>query len=261
MKLAITGKGGVGKTTLAAALAKIYSENGYSVIAVDADPDANLASALGIPPEVAETITPISHLKDLIAERTGGEPGTMGGMFSLNPKVDDIPDMYVLRVGEIRLMVMGTVETGGMGCVCPESAFVRRLLQHLVIERDEVVIMDMEAGIEHLGRATAKSVDALLVVLEPGRRSAQTAKTIKKLAGEIGLEHVFAVMNRFTSEDQEKKIAATLPDLPILGKIGDYQAVRDADLNGLPAWESSPDYMSDVSAIWEKLKSMEEHIR
>lgn len=254
MKLAITGKGGVGKTTLAAALAKIYSDRGYSVIAVDADPDANFASALGIPAEIADNVTPISHMKDLIAERTGAEPGTMGGMFSLNPKVDDVPEKYFLKSDSIRLMVMGGIETGGMGCVCPESAFVRRLIQHLVIERGEVVVMDMEAGVEHLGRATAKYVDALLVVLEPGQRSAQTARLIKKLATDIGIVKVLGVMNRFSNEREEHLIEDLVPGLPVLGVIGDYQSVREADLNGLSVWENSPEYMSDVALIWHKLE-------
>lgn len=254
MKLAISGKGGVGKTTLTAALAKIYADNKYSVIVVDADPDTNLATALGISADDADKITPISHLKKLIAERTGGEPGTFGGMFKLNPKVDDVPDKFVHRVDGIRLMVMGTVEAGGSGCICPESAFVRRLLQHLVIERDEAVILDMEAGIEHLGRATAKYVDALLVVVEPGQRSAQTARVVKKLAADIGIKEVYAVLNRFSTAEQEKVITRLLPGLPVLGKIGDYTLVRQADLQGRPVWETAPDYMSDVRVIWTKLE-------
>ncbi len=255
MKLAITGKGGVGKTTLASALSKIYSENGYSVIAVDVDPDANFAEALGFSDDEIDNITPISHLKELISERTGAEVGTVGGMFSLNPKVDDVPERFVLKKEDIRLLVMGTVEAGGIGCICPESAFVRRLLQHLVIERDEVVILDMEAGIEHLGRATAKYVDALLVVIEPGKRSSQTARAIKKLAAEIGIEKVYGVMNRFTQNEQVEIIKATIPDLPILGVIGDYNDVRAADLSGSTVWSVAPDYMKDVTEIWRKLKS------
>ena len=254
MKLAITGKGGVGKTTLASALSKIYTDNGYSVIAVDADPDANFAEALGFSDEEMETITPISELKELITERTGAEAGVVGGMFSLNPKVDDVPDRFVLKKDGVKLLVMGTVEAGG-GCICPESAFIRRLLQHLVIERDEVVILDMEAGIEHLGRATAKYVDALLVVIEPGRRSAQTARAIKKLAGEIGIEKVYAVMNRFSDSEQVDTVKATIGELPILGVIGDYKTVRAADLGGKTVWSTAPDYMKDVTGIWEKLKS------
>ena len=255
MKLAITGKGGVGKTTLASALSKIYMDNGFSVIAVDADPDANFAEALGFSDDEIESITPISQLKELISERTGAEAGSVGGMFSLNPKVDDVPDRFVLKKADVRLLVMGTVEAGG-GCICPESAFVRRLLQHLVIERDEVVILDMEAGIEHLGRATAKYVDALLVVIEPGKRSAQTAKAIKKLAGEIGIEKVYGIMNKFTKDEQIEIVKKTTGDLPILGVIGDYDDVRVADLSGSTVWSVAPDYMNDVTDIWQKLKSV-----
>lgn len=254
-RIAITGKGGVGKTTLAATLARLYVDAGYRVIAVDADPDANLGSALGLSAEKAADITPISHLSDVIAERTGAEPGTMGGFFSLNPKVDDIPEKYWVEIAGVRLMVMGTVESGGSGCVCPESAFVRRLTQHLILDRNEVVILDMEAGIEHMGRATASAVDMFIIVLEPGRRSAQTARTIMKLAGEIGVKHVAGVINKVTSDEEVEILRGLLPELPILGTIGAFDSVRQADLQGLPPWETSPEYMAGATAIWQKLNS------
>src|SRR5512136_209309 len=185
MKLAISGKGGVGKTLLAALLSREYAGNGYEVLAIDADPDTNLASALGFPDP--DEITPISEMKELIEERTGVIPGQPGVMFKLNPKVDDIPEKFARKIDGIRLMVMGKIKKGGSGCYCAENTLLQALIVHLLLARNEVVILDMAAGIEHLGRATAKYVDKLIVVVEPGRKSVETALRIKKLAQDIGL--------------------------------------------------------------------------
>jgi len=182
MKLAITGKGGVGKTTTASLLARIYAAEGKQVIAIDANPDANLATALGISAEEAQRITPIVEMKDLIEERTGANKGSMGGFFKVNPKVDDIPEKFSIRKDGICLLIMGTVKKGGSGCLCPEGALLKSLLSHLVLGRSEVVIIDMDAGVENLGRGTAKGVDAFIIVAEPGQRSFQTARAIRKLA-------------------------------------------------------------------------------
>jgi CO dehydrogenase maturation factor len=201
MKIAITGKGGVGKTTLSALLAHIYSTEGKKVIAVDADPDANLAAALGITKEELNTIRPIADLPDLIEERTGVKPGTPGGIFKLNPKVDDIPEGFGYKIENIILLVMGKSRSAASGCYCPESALLRRLLKHLIVERDEVVIVDMEAGIEHLTRGTSEGVDGFIVVVEPGQRSVQTAQTVMRLAGELGIKKIFAVANKVRNEN------------------------------------------------------------
>ena len=180
MKIAVSGKGGVGKTILASFLTKIFAESGYSVLAIDADPDTNLAATLGFPN--SDKITPISEMDALIEERTGAPPGQATTYFRLNPKVDDLPEKYSLKRDGIRLMVMGRAKKGGSGCYCPENALLQALLVHLLVSRNEVVILDMEAGIEHLGRATAKAVDKLIVVIEPSRRSIETAYRINKLA-------------------------------------------------------------------------------
>ncbi|MBW2321508.1 MAG: AAA family ATPase, partial [Deltaproteobacteria bacterium] len=192
MKLAVSGKGGVGKTTFSALLIRTLNAQGKRVLAIDADPDANLAAALGIPD--AEKIVPIAEMKELIFERTEAQPGTIGGFFKLNPKVDpkvdDLPDALSAKLDNIKLMRLGGVKKGGSGCICPESTLLRALMLHIVLARDEVVVMDMEAGIEHLGRATASAVDKLIVIVEPGRRSMDTAGHIKKLASEIGLKNI-----------------------------------------------------------------------
>lgn len=254
LKIAISGKGGVGKTTLAAALARIAGGEGFSVIAVDADPDANLAAAFGVSAEQASGITPIAQLKELIAERTGAEPGTTGGFFSLNPKVDDIPERYFLDIDGIKLMALGTVENAGAGCICPESALLRRLTQHLVLERRDVIILDMEAGIEHLGRATAQGVDALLVLVEPGRRSVGTAQTIARLAAGLGIKHVFAVMNKVMSAEQAHELRELIRPLPLLGVIDDDEELRHADLLGRPVWASEK-FMDEARLVWAALRT------
>ena len=204
MKIAISGKGGVGKTTLAALLAKAYVRDGQKVLAIDADPDANLGQTLGFP-DFAR-ITPIVEMGQLIEERTGAKPGTVGQFFKLNPKVDDIPDKYFVEDKGIRLMLMGTVRSGGSGCTCPENAFLKTLLLHLLLERKDVVILDLEAGIEHLGRGTAQGVDALIIVVEPGKRSINTAHKIKKLAEDLKIKNLFLVGNKIRHKEDEEFI-------------------------------------------------------
>ena len=157
MKLAVSGKGGVGKTTFSALMIRTLNDEGKRVLAIDADPDANLAAGIGV--SDADKVVPISEMEDLIFERTGAKPGSIGGYFKLNPKVDDLPEAVSVSFEQIKLMRLGGIKKGGSGCICPESALLRALVMHIVLARDEVVVMDMEAGIEHLGRATAKAVD------------------------------------------------------------------------------------------------------
>lgn len=214
MKMAVSGKGGVGKTTVSALLTGALALKGRGVIALDADPDANLPSALGVP--AAEAITPLSEMKEMIAERTGSG----GGFLKLNPRVDDIPEKFARRIGEhIRLLVLGGVTKGGGGCNCPATTVLKALLVHLVLGRDEAIVMDMEAGIEHLGRATAESMDAMLLVVDDGPWSVQTALRVKKLAGDIGLKNLFAVVNRVTETTDVPAIAAALEGIPVIGQL------------------------------------------
>jgi CO dehydrogenase maturation factor len=253
MKIAISGKGGVGKTLLAALLSKIFAESGYAVIAIDADPDANLAATLGFPHP--EKITPISEMSDLIEERTGARPGKSAPYFRLNPKVDDIPEKYAHRLDGIRLMRMGNVKPGGSGCYCPENALLKTLLAHLLLARDEVVILDMEAGIEHLGRGTAGAVDALIVVVEPGRRSIETAFSIKQLAAELGLKNLAVVGNKIRSQSDKDFLVSSLPGFKFLGFIPYDQAIVDADLANRPILEASSLVFSTVKGIYQALLS------
>ena len=228
MKIAISGKGGVGKTLLASLLSTVFVEFGYSVIAIDADPDANLAATLGFPHP--EKITPISEMSTLIEERTGARPGQIAPYFKLNPKVDDLPEKYSLKYNSIKLMVMGRIKRGGTGCYCPEGALLQALITHLLLARDEVVILDMEAGIEHLSRGTARAVDKLIIVVEPGRRSVETAYRITSLAKDISLQNIAIVGNKFRNQSEREFLISSLPDFEFLGFIPYDQAVVEAAL-------------------------------
>ncbi len=247
-KIAITGKGGVGKTTLAALLAHVYAEEGRRVLAIDADPAASLAFALGFPDDLAAQITPIAEMNELIFERTGAQPGTTGGYFRLNPRVDDIPDRFSALYRDIRLLRLGTVKMGGAGCICPESALLRNLVTHLLVARDEVVILDMEAGIEHLGRGTAQAVDAFLIVVEPNRRSLSTARQIHKLASDIGVTRVYLVGNKIQPGDLAFLEEAS-NGIPIAGTLPVDEQVNEADRMGVPVFDAAPQLVEAARRI------------
>jgi CO dehydrogenase maturation factor len=236
MKLAVSGKGGVGKTTFSALLIRTLSAQGRRVLAIDADPDANLAAAVGI--EGADRITPIAEMKEMIFERTEAQPGTIGGFFKLNPKVDDLPDTLSARLDNIKLMRLGGVKKGGAGCICPESTLLRALVTHIVLGRDEVVVMDMEAGIEHLGRATASAVDRLIVVVEPGRRSIDTAAHIRQLAGQIGLKQIAVVGNKIRGPQDEAFLKTHLGGYEFLGFLPYEDRLIEADLEGISPFDT-----------------------
>jgi len=256
MKIAITGKGGVGKTTLASLLSYLYSEEGKRVIAVDADPDANLASALGISKEDAEKIRPIADLSELIEERTGAKPGAMGGIFKLNPKVDDLPEGIGYRLNGITLLIMGKSKAAASGCYCPENVLLRRLLKHLVVERREVIIVDMEAGIEHLTRGTAESVDAFIVVVEPGQRSIQTARTVRNMAKELGVKKVFVVANKVRGDEDLNFIKENIRDMELIGSIKFSHAIMEADIKGSTPYSYSPETVKEVKDLKEKIEKV-----
>ncbi len=249
MKIAITGKGGVGKTTLAGLLARLYAAEGRTVLAVDADPDSNLASALGISPEAASRALPLAAQTDLIEERTGSRPGAPGGLFSLNPRVDDIPDAYSLRHEGVRLLIVGKSKEAGSGCYCPENVLLRRLISHLILQRDEVVILDMEAGIEHLTRGTAGGVNAFVVVVEPGQRSMQTARQIETLARGLGVKEVFVVGNKIRHDAEKDFILKHLQGMNFLGFMSYTGDAVTADLDGKSPYDASPATREEAKKI------------
>jgi CO dehydrogenase maturation factor len=237
MKLAISGKGGTGKTTLAAILAHIFRKDGYEVLAVDADPDANLAAAIGVPGEHRNNIRPISAQRQLIKERTGANPREFGQLFKLNPTVSDIPDDFSIEFRGIKLLVMGAVQKGGKGCACPENVLLKNLLSEIILHRKEVVIVDMEAGIEHLGRGTGESIDKMLICVEPGSRSIETAKTIMKLGNEIGLKGFGIVGNKIRNKSQEDWIIDQLSEEQLCGFIPYSDTIQEADILEKPLFD------------------------
>jgi len=228
MKLAISGKGGVGKTTVAALLSAALRSAGHDVIAIDADPDANLLAAMGYP--ARDSVSPLVELKDIIEERTGVKPGTVGGMFKLNPRVDDLPEKYAVDVEGVKVLVAGAVKKGGSGCYCPENSLVRTLIAHVLLDEDTSLVLDMEAGVEHLSRGTTQAVDALIVVVEPGRRSIETAERILRLAGDLGLRQVVAVGNKVRSAEDEELIQSGIGDIPLAVFVPYDHAIRDAEI-------------------------------
>jgi CO dehydrogenase maturation factor len=257
MKIAITGKGGVGKTTLAALVAQAYADAGRNVLAVDADPSPCLAGALGFPAELRALLCPISEMDELIEERTGARPGTVGGFFTLNPRVDDLPDRFSVLHRGVRLLEMGAVETGGSGCICPESAMLKTLFTHLLFRKDDVLILDMYAGVEHLGRATVDFVDAMIIVAEPTRRSLGTAAQIKKLAEDIGLRRQWLVGNKVRNDDEAGFLRAETPGLPVLGILPADLAVQEADRLGIAVYDHVPALRQAAGTIARALNVFE----
>jgi CO dehydrogenase maturation factor len=283
VKIAITGKGGVGKTTIAAVLSHLYAAQGRNVIAVDADPDANLASAFGLSDEERKRIRPIAEMNDLIEERTGARPGGIGGVFKLNPRVDDIPESCSHNVGShnvggqnvggqnvgghnsdggaigpdvggqnaggIKLLVMGRSKEAASGCYCPEGVFLKRLLKHLVLEKEHVVVLDMEAGIEHLTRGTTEAVDAFVVVVEPGRRSIQTALTVRDMAKGLGVKDVFVVANKVRGPKDVEFVKSNIEDMEFVGAVSFSADVVEADLKGIDPFERAEGLVAEILKI------------
>ena len=247
MKLAITGKGGVGKTTLASTLARLYADEGRPVLAADVDPDANLGLALGMSQEEVDSIVPISKMRTLVEERTGANEANK--FFKLNPFVSDIPEKYAHEVNGVKLLVMGTVDVGGSGCVCPEHVMLKALLSALTYRKDDVVIMDMEAGLEHLGRGTAANMDQFLVVVEPGARSVQTYGNVKRLAADLGVKRVRVVANKVRDERDEAYVRSVIPAEDFLGSIHYNPEIMDADRNGKSPYDFSRTAMEEIRNI------------
>ncbi len=251
MKIALAGKGGVGKTTISASLARYLAEKGEKVFAIDADPNANLALSLGLSREQADRIVPISEMRDLIAERTGVEPGSVGAYFKVNPRVDDLPDRFKLEHEGVMFLQVGAIKEPSAGCYCPENALLKSLLMNLVLQRDETVILDMEAGFEHLTRGTSQAFDAMIIVVEPSLQSVVTATRIDALAQKIGIRNVFYVGNMVRDAEDRAFIAKELEGSTAIGYVAYSDDIRTAVREGRAPYDVSPQLAADVAAIWD----------
>jgi len=256
MKIAVTGKGGVGKTTVSSVLARLFAAENRKILAVDVDPDANLGLALGFTEEELAEITPISKMRALIEERTGASSDTMGKFFKINPRVDDIPERFAKEHDGVKLLVMGTVETGGGGCVCPEHVILKRVISHLLLQDDDVVVMDMEAGLEHLGRGTTDFMDKFIVVVEPGARSIQTFEKIRQLARDLGITRIGVIANKIRTEEDEEFIRQRIPEDVLLGFIHYNPDIMTADQKGQSPFDVCPEVIDEIKKIKERIEGI-----
>jgi CO dehydrogenase maturation factor len=254
VKIAIGGKGGVGKTTVCAVWAQLFAESGFDVLAIDADPNANLALAFGIASE--QNPEPLIRMKDLIAERTGTNKDAIGAYFRLNPKVSDLPERYWFEVKGLRLLVLGAITQAGAGCACPEGAFLKAMLRHTILERREVVLVDLAAGVEFMGRASVQGIDALVLVVEPGGRSIETANSMAKMAGELGIQCIAAVANKINNDAETELIRSQLDGINLIGAVQYQQAVRLSDLQRQPVFESSVELVDELRAAHNRLMDL-----
>ncbi len=253
-KIAIGGKGGVGKTTVCAILAQLFAESGLDVLAIDADPNSNLTSAFGISSE--QSPEPLIKMKELIAERTGTSKDSVGAYFRINPKVSDLPERYWLESNGLKLLVLGAITQGGAGCACPEGAFLKALLTHTILQRQELVIVDLAAGVEFMGRASVQGIDALVLVVEPGGRSIETSNNMAKMAKELGIGSVAAVANKITEPSQTYDIKSQLKNIVLLGSLPYSQAVQKSDMNRSAVFISDPDIIQHLRKVKDALTDL-----
>jgi len=253
VKIAIGGKGGVGKTTVCAIWSKLFAEEGFDVLAIDADPNTNLALAFGIPTK--QTAEPLIKMKRLIAERTGTEKNSAGAYFRLNPKVSDLPEKYWRKINGVKLLVLGGITQAGSGCACPEGAFLKALLTHTILQRQEIVLVDLAAGVEFMGRASIQGIDALVVVVEPGGRSIETANNIARMGKELGVKCVAAVVNKITGDSQAERIKSELT-MPVLANINYISAVQEADLRNEAVFGASDELVNKLREAKNSLMSL-----
>ncbi len=233
MKIAIAGKGGVGKTTLAGLLARRFADEGFRVLAIDADPDANLASALPLDDE--RRIVPLAARTDLIDRLSGRDGALSPGLILLNPDVDGIlPEIRLSWGGGHGLLVLGWHKGGGAGCYCAENAVLKRVLGSIAAGPTDVVLLDSEAGLEHLSRGTPDAAEVILAVVEPGQRSLETAFAVRDLARDLGIHRVFPVLCGARDASDEERVKHGLGDWPLLASLPYSEEIRAADLDGRP---------------------------
>lgn len=244
MKLAISGKGGVGKTTIAAAIIKTMAQSGGTVYAIDADPDACLAPAIGIPAEEAAAIKPVVEMRDAIRASSGG-----GAFYVLNPNLDDFINEYSYQLGNIRFFRMGDPKKGGSECYCRENTFLNALVSSLLLDKEDTVVMDMGAGIEHLSRGTARGVDIMLVVVEPSRNSVTTAGHVIRMAGELGIARTGIVANKIRSEKEKQFIIDNFPQQQVMGFVRFSESIWANAMEPSLTAEAEEDVLSEVKNV------------
>jgi CO dehydrogenase maturation factor len=255
VKIAIGGKGGVGKTTVCAIWAQLFAESGFDVLAIDADPNTNLASAFGIASE--QSPEPLVKMRELICERTGTARDSVGTYFRLNPKVSDLPEKFSLAVGKLKLLVLGAITRAGAGCACPEGAFLKALLAHTILQRRELVLVDLAAGVEFMGRASVQGIDALVLVVEPGGRSIETANNIAKMAKELGIGCVGAIANKITQKAQTNVIESQLKEnIVLLGNLKYSRSLQEADLKRAPAFRADAEIVEELKKAKSQLAKL-----
>ena len=253
-RVAIGGKGGVGKTTVCGVLAQLLAKSGLDVLAIDADPDTNLAAALGATPDqVPESII---NMKKLISERTGTDRNATGADFRMNPEVGDIPEKYWVEINGLKLFVLGGITRAGAGCACAEGSFLKALLTHTMLHRKEALIVDLEAGVECMGRSSIEGIDVLIVVVEPGSRSIETALNISQMAKWLNIKQVAAIINKVTDDSQIEQIRLQLGTIPVLTSIRYTPEIQQADMSRSNVIESTPIIVEKLTEAKDALMEM-----
>lgn len=250
MKIAVSGKGGVGKTTISAYLSKKFAQEGYHVYAVDADPDVSLGTVLGLENSQVTNLKPIVDMREVIASKSGGD----GAYYSLNPNVDDVLDQYSIDIDKIKFLKMGAVKQGGSSCYCRENSFLNSLMNSLLLNKEDVVVLDMGAGIEHLTRGTSKGVDVILVVTEPTKVSVQTANVVSRLASELGIEQVKFVGNKIRNKEELEFLQTNLEGGELIGHIAFNHEVMDLAMGKKE--QNISVLQSEIENIYQELKKL-----
>jgi len=244
LKIAVSGKGGVGKTTVAASMVKAFASNNYKVYAIDADPDVSLGLTLGLPIEELKKLKPLIDMKEVIDGKSSGG----GLLFDLNPEVEDVIEEYSFKQGQVHFLRMGGIKQGGSACYCKENSFLNAVLNSLLFDQDEVVILDMSAGIEHLTRGTSEGVNLMIIITEPTKVSVQTARVVQQLAQDLGIKNIKILGNKVRHEKEEQFLQSQFSENELMGVIRFDENI----------WEKAMNTETGVLAEENLLPNMEE---